>query len=79
MQSNKPSSSKAQSQKSNLWLTLLIGVAAIAGVAIFYGSYFNNRGIEQTAEQQLVALRAKDISKAYYDFTSSDFQAETCT
>jgi hypothetical protein len=77
MQSNNPSSSSSKGQSSQTWLTVLIGIAAIAGAAIFYTTNFGGKNVEQVAEGQLQALRAKDLSKAYYDFTSSEFQTDT--
>jgi phenylalanine-4-hydroxylase len=77
MQSNKPTTSTPSSQGSSLWLKLLIGLAIIGSAAAIYASYFSTRGVTETAEAQLSALRGKDIAKAYMDFTSKEFQNDT--
>jgi len=46
----------------------LIGIAAIIALAIFA-----TKGIAETAEQQLAALRSGDMAKAY-SYTSQEFQ-----
>lgn len=49
----------------------IIGIASIIALAIFA-----TKGIAETAEQQLAALRAGDLAKAY-SYTSQEFQNAT--
>lgn len=53
-----------------IWLAILTAIGA--SIAIFF-----TQGLVETADGQLAALRQKNISRAYYEFTSKDFRTTT--
>lgn len=58
------------------WLKVVISLAVLAAVAVCLAIYFT-QDLVKTAEGQLGAIRARDFSRAYYEFTAKDFKAAT--
>ncbi|WP_068471306.1 DUF4864 domain-containing protein [Candidatus Protochlamydia phocaeensis] len=59
-----------------LWFKILIAISVIALIAVAAGILFTERLVD-VIDNQLSALRQNDVSKAYYAYTSKDFQAAT--
>jgi hypothetical protein len=58
------------------WLKVVISLAVLAAVAVCLAIYFT-QDLVKTAEGQLSAIRARDFSRAYYEYTAKDFKAAT--
>ncbi len=58
------------------WLKVVISLAALAAVAVCLAIYFT-QDLVKTAEGQLTAIRSRDFSRAYYEYTAKDFKAAT--
>lgn len=59
-----------------LWFKLLASLAVLALIAVTAGILFTESWVD-VVDHQLEALRQNDISKAYYAYTSKDFQKAT--
>ncbi len=58
------------------WLKVVISLAVLAAIAVCLAIYYT-KDLVQTAEGQLSAIRARDFSRAYYEYTAKDFKAAT--
>lgn len=58
------------------WLKVVISLAVLAAIAVCLAIYFT-QDLVKTAEGQLGAIRARDFSRAYYEYTAKDFRAAT--
>lgn len=58
------------------WFKLLTALAVLALIGVTAGILLTESWVD-VIDKQLEALRQDDISKAYYDYTSKDFQATT--
>ncbi len=58
------------------WLKVVISLAILAAIAVCLAIYFT-QDLLKTAEGQLGAIRARDFSRAYYEYTAKDFKAAT--
>ncbi len=58
------------------WFKLIGLLAVLALIGVTAGILFTESWVD-VVDHQLAALRQHDISKAYYDYTSKDFQAAT--
>ncbi|MDP1836234.1 MAG: DUF4864 domain-containing protein [Chlamydiales bacterium] len=58
------------------WLKVVISLAILAAVAVCLAIYFT-QDLVKTAEGQLSAIRARDFSRAYFEYTAKDFKAST--
>ncbi len=61
-------------KKSGLrnFILVLFSLAALGGGYYFY--FFMNKDVKEIVNEQLAALHQHDIQKAYYDFTSAQYQ-----
>lgn len=66
----------AKKSKFPLWLRLLLGLVLIGFVAAFF-LFFTETDPAKTVENQLNALGQNQLTEAYYEFTSSEFQHAT--
>ncbi|WP_213106518.1 DUF4864 domain-containing protein [Candidatus Protochlamydia amoebophila] len=71
-----PSSQSVKKKKMPLWFKILIGVAFLLLVGVTGGILFTETLVD-VIDKQLEALRNNEISKAYYEYTSKEFQAAT--
>lgn len=71
-----PSIPLVQKRRMPLWFKILIGLALLALVGVTAGILFTESLVD-IVEHQLKALRQEDIKKAYYTYTSKDFQEAT--
>ncbi len=58
------------------WLKVVISLAVLAAVAVCLAIFFT-QDLVKSAEGQLAALRSRDYSRAYYEYTAKDFKAAT--
>jgi hypothetical protein len=58
------------------WLKVVITLAVLAAIAVCLAIYFT-QDLVKTAEGQLGAIRSRDFSRAYYEYTAKDFKAAT--
>ncbi len=58
------------------WIKVAISLAILAAVAVGLAIYFT-QDLVKTADGQLSALRDKDYSRAYYEYTAKDFKTAT--
>ncbi len=58
------------------WIKVAISLAILAAVAVALAIYFT-QDLVKTADGQLSALRDKDFSRAYYEYTAKDFKTAT--
>ncbi len=70
------SSQMRSKRRMPLWFKILASLAFIALIGVTIGILFTESWVE-VVDQQLATLRQGDISKAYYAFTSKDFQEAT--
>lgn len=63
-------------KKMPIWFKLLLSLAFMALVGVTVAILFQEN-LRKTVEDQLTTLHAKDVTKAYYLFTSQDFQKAT--
>lgn len=73
-----PSSATPTMKKKPMpfWFKLIALLAILALIGVTAGILFTESWVD-IVDHQLEALRQHDISKAYYDYTSKDFQAAT--
>ncbi len=63
-------------KKMPFWLKLVAALAVLALIVVSVGILFTE-SIVEVIDEQLVALKANDVTKAYYAYTSKDFQKAT--
>ncbi|CUI17830.1 conserved hypothetical protein [Candidatus Protochlamydia naegleriophila] len=59
-----------------LWFKILVAIAVTLLIGVTAGILFTERLVD-VIDNQLEALRQNDVTKAYYGYTSKDFQAAT--
>lgn len=59
------------------WFILLFGITLIGVGAGFYSAFNSLGGMGQAAQDQLDAIKTNQMTKAYYGYTSKDFQSST--
>lgn len=72
----KPNVSLITKKPMPFWFKLLTFLAVLALIGVTAGILLTESWVD-VIDKQLEALRQEDISKAYYDYTSKDFQATT--
>lgn len=65
-----------QKKPMPLWFKILIAIAVTLLIGVTAGILFTERLVD-VIDNQLEALRQNDIDKAYYGYTSKDFQTTT--
>lgn len=63
-------------KKSPLWFYILLLIPVI-GIALGFSGKFFDRNISSVVEGHLEKLRANQLTQAYYDYTSQEFQKTT--
>ena len=58
------------------WLKFVIALALLAAVAVSLAIFFT-QDLVKAADGQLGAIRSRDYSRAYYEYTAKDFKAST--
>ena len=71
-----PSSSNVKKKPMPFWFKILALLAVLALVGVTAGILFTESWVD-VVDHQLEALRQHDIDKAYYAYTSKDFQTST--
>lgn len=66
-----------QNQSSSIWVKLFIVVALLGALGGGAFVYFSSNPLADLAKEQLEMLRDGDITKAYYLYTSSEYQQKT--
>jgi TolA-binding protein len=71
-----PPASTVQKKPMPLWFKIVAFIAVLALIGVTAGILFTESLVD-VVDNQLESLRKDDISKAYYSYTSKDFQAAT--
>jgi hypothetical protein len=71
-----PTSTTAMKKKMPLWFKILIGLSVLLLIGVTAGILFTEHLVD-VIDNQLEALKNSDITKAYYGYTSKEFQAVT--
>ena len=58
------------------WLKVVISLAVLGAIAVCLAIFFT-QDLVKTADGQLDALRSRDFTRAYYEYTAKDFKAAT--
>lgn len=68
--------SEAQGKNAPAWFKLFLVVVILGSIAIGYHFFSPSTNLSSLVQAQLAAIRSNHIDKAYYNFTSQEYQAK---